>query len=235
VADAQGRLFRDLDATFAALRSAAPELQDAITAARPALDAAIRELPAQRPFLRNVEGLARELRPGAAALRDAAPDLAGALTAGTPTLRAAPPFNRRLASLLDELRAFANDPRAPLGLDRLADVLEALDPTVRALAPAQVTCNYLTLFFRNLSSHLSEGDETGTWQRFIIIATPTGPNNEGGPSTAPAAGPGRDNHLHTNPYPVASRSECEAGNEPYLAGRTVIGTVPGIQRAGTEP
>ena len=48
------------------------------------------------------------------------------------------------------------------------------------------------------------------------------PNNEGGPSTGPADGPGAENHLHTNPYPNTAApgqtQECEAGNERYIAG-----------------
>ncbi len=68
-------------------------------------------------------------------------------------------------------------------------------------------CNYATLWFRNAASLLSEGDVNGNWQRFQIISAPTepdltlGPNNEGGPSSAPANGPGQINHLHNNPYP----------------------------------
>ena len=91
-----------------------------------------------------------------------------------------------------------------------------------------------------MSSLLSEGDVHGTWQRFIIIATPQGPNNEGGPSSAPANGgtPTRDNYLHSNPYPNTASpgqpKECEAGNEPFLVGRKVIGNVPGKQPAKTE-
>ena len=112
-----------------------------------------------------------------------------------------------------------------------------LNPTLQNLAPAQLTCNYLTLWFRNVSSLLSEGDVHGTWQRFIIIATPQGPNNEGGPSSAPANGgtPTRDNYLHSNPYPNTASpgqpKECEAGNEPFQVGRKVIGNVPGKQPA----
>jgi len=238
VAEAQAGLVRNLDATLAALRAELPALQAGISETRPALEALIRDLPGQRPFLRNATALMRELRPGTAALRGAAPDLAGALTAGTPALRRAPAFNARLASLLEELRAFAADPLVPRGLRRLADTVRALEPTLRTLTPAQARCNYVTLFFRNVASHLSEGDGTGTWQRFIIIATPDGPNDEGGPASAPANGPGRDNHLHTNPYPNTAAPgqprECEAGNEPYLAGRTVIGNVPGTQPARTE-
>jgi hypothetical protein len=85
---------------------------------------------------------------------------------------------------------------------------------------------------------LSEGDAGGTWQRFIIIPTPQGPDNEGGPARAPADGPGEDNHLHANPYPHAATpgrpAECEAGNEPFARGRTVLTNPPGVQRATTE-
>ena len=89
----------------------------------------------------------------------------------------------------------------------------------------------MTLWFRNISSLLSEGDRNGTWQRFIIVTTPQGPNNEGGPSSAPANGPTEANHLHTNPYPNTAAPgqprECEAGNEQYLRGRTVTSQRPG--------
>jgi hypothetical protein len=99
-------------------------------------------------------------------------------------------------------------------------------------------CNYGTLWFRNVSSLLSEGDKNGTGQRFIIIATPQGPNNEGGPSSAPANGPNKDNYLHSNPYPNTASPgqtmECEAANEKYAAGQKVIGNVPGNQGTGVD-
>jgi hypothetical protein len=229
----------NLDTTFRALREVArPYIQDSITGGQPALDTAIGTLPAQRPFLRNTEGLFRELRPGAAALRTSAPTIADALEEGTRVLPRTPPFNRRLASLLDELETFAEDPLVPRGLRATATTLRSLDPTLAYLTPAQTRCNYLSLWFRNVSSLLSEGDRNGTWQRFIIIATPQGPNNEGGPSSAPANGPTPDNHLHTNPYPNTAAPgqprECEAANEPYQAGRTVTGNVPGTQSDSTE-
>jgi len=157
--------------------------------------------PIQRPFLANSEGLFRELRPGVRALRTSAPVLADALEIGTPTLRRSVALNRRLEPLLRELQTFAEDPLVPRGVDGLTDVVRTLNPTLQYLAPAQLQCNYVTLWFRNVSSLLSEGDRNGTWQRFIIIATPQGPNNEGGPSSAPADGPSVENHLHTNPYP----------------------------------
>jgi ABC-type transporter Mla subunit MlaD len=239
VAETQARLFVNLDRTFGALREVArPYIQDSISGGPPALDAGIRSFPIQRPFLANTEALFRELRPGVAALRSSAPTLADALVEGTRTLRRSPPFNRRLASLLDTVQEFAEDPMVPRGLNATTTALRTLNPTLQFLAPAQTQCNYITLFFRNISSLLSVGDRNGTWQRFIIIATPQGPNNEGSPSSAPANGPTVDNHLHANPYPNTAAPgqprECEAGNEPYLQGKTVTGNVPGTQQATTE-
>ncbi|HKG62911.1 MAG TPA: MlaD family protein [Solirubrobacteraceae bacterium] len=239
VAEEQAELFVNLDTTMSALSEVArPYIQDSITKGRPALDAAIESFPIQRPFLANSEGLFRELRPGVRALRTSAPILADTLEIGTPTLRRSVALNRRLESLLRELQTFAEDPRTELGVDALTDVVRTLKPTLQHLAPVQLQCNYITLWFRNVSSLLSEGDKNGTWQRFIIIATPQGPNNEGGPSSAPANGPTVDNHLHTNPYPNTASpgqtKECEAGNEPYARGKTVIGNVSGRQQATTE-
>jgi len=240
-AESQAELFVNLDRTFAALDEVArPYIQDSITEGRPALDAAIRSFPIQRPFLRNTEGLFRELKPGARALETGAEPLADTFEDGQRTLRRSPPFNRRLASLLESLQDFANDPVAPRGVKRLSETLESLNPTLQYLAPAQTQCNYITLWFRNVASLLSEGDVHGTWQRFIIIATPQGPNNEGLPSSAPANGgtPTRDNYLHSNPYPNTASpgqpKECESGNEPFLVGRKVIGNPPGRQPSTTE-
>jgi len=70
------------------------------------------------------------------------------------------------------------------------------------------------------------------------VNNPPGPNNEGGPSDAPADGPGRENHLHYNPYPntaaPSQEQECEAGNERFSAGQTVIGNPPGNQGTVTS-
>jgi ABC-type transporter Mla subunit MlaD len=238
-AEAQAELFVNLDTTFAALREVArPFIQDSITGGRPALDSAIRSFPIQRPFLRNTELLMHELRPGARALRTSAPTIADALEEGAKVLPRTPPFNRRLASLLEELQRFAEDPLVQRGLRATTGALNELQPTLAFLTPAQTRCNYVTLFFRNVASHLSQGDRNGTWQNFIIVPTPLGPNNEGGPSSAPANGPTEANHLHANPYPNTASPgqprECEAGNEPYIRGRTVIGNVAGRQQDSTE-
>jgi virulence factor Mce-like protein len=239
VAETNASLFRNIDTTMAALSAVArPYIQDSITKGKPALDEAIKDFPQQRPFLANTEGLMHDLRPGVRALKTAAPALSDALGAGIKVLPNTPPLNKRLESLLKELQTFSNDPLVPQGLTDTTKAVKALQPTLDFLAPAQIKCNYVTLFFRNISSLLSEGDRNGTWQRFIIVTTPQGPNGEGGPSSAPANGPGQDNHLHINPYPHTAApgqpQECEAGNEPYLIGKTVIGNVPGTQQLRTD-
>jgi len=239
VAEVQGRLFVNLDTTFSALAAVArPYLQDAISAGPAALDAGIRDFPRLRPFLRNSQVLFADLRPGVRALRKAAPDLADALTVGTPTLRRSLALNQRLKPAFAALERFAADPLVALGIHDLRDTATIANPTIAYLTPTQTVCNYATLWFRNVSSLLSEGDNNGTSQRFIIIATPQGPNNEGGPASAPADGPLRDNYLHTDPYPHTAAPgqphECEAANEPYLVGRQVIGNVPGNQGTGHD-
>ena len=200
-AEEQASMFRGIDTTMAALREVRPEIQESITEGKPALDAGIENFPQQRPFLANTEGLMRELRPGVRALRTAAPVLSDALATGIEVLPKTPPLNRRLESLLEELQTFVNDPLVPRGIQSTNELVESLAPTLDYLAPTQTVCNYVTLWFRNISSLLSEGDRNGTWQRFIIVTTPQGPNNEGGPSSGPANGPTADNHLHINPYP----------------------------------
>jgi virulence factor Mce-like protein len=239
VAEQQASLFRSLDTTFTALAVVAqPFIAASIAGGPPALQEAIKDLPLQNAFLDNSAGLFHELRPGVAALRVAAPPLSDALVIGTPTLKRVTALNDRLIPTFQQLQSFAQDPRVPLGLKAVTDTVTQLNPTLANLTPAQTTCNYLTLWFRNVASVISEGDGNGTWQRFIIIATPQGPNNEGGPSSAPANGPSSENHLHVNPYPhTASPGQpnvCEAGNEKYAAGQTVIGHAPSTSGSRTD-
>jgi virulence factor Mce-like protein len=240
VAEEQASLFVNLDTTFTALASVArPFIQDSISNSPPAEDAGIRGFPQQRPFLRNSAALFRELKPGVAVLPATAPVLADALEIGTDTLARTPEFNEQLEDVFVALKNFTEEPLVEPGIERLNDTVESLRPTLAFITPAQTVCNYGTLWFRNISSLLSVGDQNGTWQRFIIIATPQGPNNEGGPSSAPAkGGPDEANFLHSNAYPNTAAPgqtrECEAGNEVFHVGEQVIGNVPGNQGTDTD-
>jgi hypothetical protein len=238
VADQQAALFRNLDTTFSALVPVKSQIQQFIQKSPGSEDTAIREFPRQRPFLRNSAALFRELRPGAAVLPHAAPILADAEAIGARTLARTPALNARLEDVFHSLDRFVADPVVPRGINRLKETVVTLRDPLAFVTPAQTTCNYISLWFRNIASHLSEGDSRGTWQRFIIVATPQGPNNEGGPSSAPANGPTSDNHLHANTYPNTASpgqtKECESGNEDYVIGKTLVGNVPGNQGTVTQ-
>jgi hypothetical protein len=134
-------------------------------------------------------------------------------------------------------------------LEDLTQTTTLGNPIVAGLAPEQVTCNYLTLAFRNVASLFSENVGVGTLARVLPVLSPGGPNAEGFPASAPANGPSvdhgpgvfgkagevgpaiNDNHLHDNPYPNVAGpgqpKECEAGNETYAVGQTTIGHVAG--------
>ncbi len=236
VAETQAALFRNLDTTFGALAGVRPQLQDTISQGPATLDRSVKSFRVQRPFLGNTEQLFADLRPGVRALRESAPTIDSALVAGIRTLPRTVPLSARLARTFVSIRDFSEAPSTTIGINRLTETARVLNPTLAYLTPAQTTCNYVTLWFNNIGSLLSEGDRNGTFQRFIITLTPQGLNNEGSPSSAPAnGGPQPQNFLHTNPYPNTGGSpgqnanECEAGNEPWLPGRTVIGNVPGNQ------
>lgn len=229
----QASLFRGLDTTFTALSDVREGLQETISTGPRTMQTAITELPVQRPVLRNAELLFRDLRPGVRALSDAAPDLAQTFSRGRTTLRRSVELNERLEPTFRSLQEFAEDPLSTLGIRSLRTTVQIARPTVDDLEPLQTVCNYASLFFRNAASLLSEGTANGTWQRFVIITAPEGPNNEGSPSSTFANGGSPENFLHTNPYPNTPgngrTNECEAGNETWLKNRAVIGNVPGAQ------
>src|SRR5919202_3071828 len=134
-ANTQAQLFVNLDTTMGALAKVArPYIQQSITEGRPALDAGIRDFPQVRPFMRNTQALFHDLRPGVRALRTAAPALSSALVIGTPVLRRTPALNRRLQSLLVELRKFSENEMVPRGIKALSDAVSTLKPTLTFLA-----------------------------------------------------------------------------------------------------
>ena len=248
VATTQAALFGALDQTFGGLAQVTGPIQETISRGPLALDTATRALPAQQPFLRDSAELFRRLKPGFENLAAASVHLAPAFKQAPPALDATPRLARQLDTTLAQLNKLANDDRVDPGIDRLARTATVLKDPVAFIAPAQTTCNYVSLFFRNIQEVFSEGDSIGTFLRFGILGMPQNPNSEAGPSSAPANGPAVDRNkeplrddsfLHSNPYPNTASpgqpKECEAGNEKYLPGRQVIGNQPETQPAKTEP
>jgi virulence factor Mce-like protein len=252
VAQENANFWSDLDTFFRAWASVAPSLEQAIEGGPPALQQATYSLAYEAPFMEKSAEFMRLLRPTASGLRTIAQPLAHAFAEGAVNLSAATALNTELASAAKAFQAFAQNPVVTLGLEDLTQTTTLGNPLVAGLAPEQVTCNYLTLAFRNFASTLSENIGVGTLARVLPVLSPDGINAEGFPSSAPASGPSidreaapggklgpliNDNHLHYNPYPnVAGPGqprECEAGNETYAVGQTVIGHAPG--NAGATP
>jgi len=231
VAEQQASMFVALDRTFAAFaRVSRPFIQETIVKGPPTLDAANSDLPVFRPFLRSSERFFAALKPGAKALAETSPTIADALHAGVPVLNASPVFNNQIPPTAEALLAFQQSPGVFNGLDLLIDTNNTLAPSLRFIAPSQTFCNYATIAFRNLANASEEGNGLGNWLNIVSFEPPAPgePNAESGPASSPANGPTRGNHLHYNPYPNTAapgqpKEVCEAGNEKFEPGRTVIG------------
>jgi virulence factor Mce-like protein len=246
VAQQNADFWSELDTFFKAWAGVAPSLERTIEGGPPALEQATYSLPHEAPFMEKSAEFMRLLRPTASGLRTAAKPLGHAVVEGAVNFSAATALNTRLAAAAQAFQAFAQNPVVTLGLQDITQTARVGNPLVAGLAPEQVTCNYLTLAFRNVASLFSENIGVGTLARVMPVLSPDGVNAEGFPSSGPASGPSidheaapggklgplvNDNHLHYNPYPnVAGPGQpqaCEAGNETYAPGQTVIGHAPG--------
>jgi ABC-type transporter Mla subunit MlaD len=250
VAETQAHMFAALDTTFGALASVArPFIQETISETPPTFDTLIRTNPRISTFLRHNAALFADLRPGVHALDQTAPEIASALETGARVLPGAPTLNAQLAPTAEALEQFATNPDVQGGISRSTQAVNFLSPTLHFIAPAQSVCNYGTLLFRNAAQLFSIGDGIGTGQRFLVMSSPGGPNNETAPASKPANKAGNEtnpgssfpeaNFLHSNPYPNTaspgqSPRECEAGNEDYIVGKKVIGNEPGNQGIKTQ-
>jgi virulence factor Mce-like protein len=227
VAEQLGSLVDASDTTAGALASVAPELQETISALPPTEAIGTRALGVSRPVLADARVLVHDIRPGTRLLAGAATDLHAAIRTGIPVVRRALGLSEDLRKTLAAVDTLASDPRTSGALDRLLLTVRSALPTVRFLVPFQTTCNYLALWTRNVNSTISEGDDSGTWFRTLVV----GGTEEFTASAAPAP------NLHVNPYghtaAPGQEQECEPGNEPYLEGQQ-IGNVPGNQGTGTE-
>jgi ABC-type transport system involved in resistance to organic solvents, periplasmic component len=241
VAEIQGQLFVDLDTTFAAFaRVSRPFIQDAISKAPAAEQAAITALPTVRPFLANTAKLFGELRPGFHALAPSQKPLGQSIVEGVKALALAPAFNAQLDPTAQAVLNLSNNAGARQGINDLTELNTTLGPPLSFITPAQSVCNYASILFSNAANLASYNDGIGNGQRFIVLQPPiTTPNSAVGPSSAPAnGGTGQaTNFLHYNPYPNTASPgqtrECEAGNEGFPAGVS-IGNVPGNQGINTS-
>lgn len=231
VAEAQASMFVALDRTFAAFaRVSRPFIQETIEKSAPTEETAIADLPVLNPFLRDTGRFFTALQPGVKALAETSPVIAESLHAGIPVLNASPVLNAQLQPTAQALVDFQEAPGVFNGLELLTDTNRLLKPALTYVVPSQTVCHYWTLTFREISNAASQGNSNGNWLQFVSFVPPEGPNSESTFASAPANGPERENHLHYNPYPQTAApgqgKVCEAGNEKYIPGKTVIGHAP---------
>jgi ABC-type transporter Mla subunit MlaD len=221
-----GSALERADTTAGALDSAGPTLGEGIAETPPTQAAALSALREARPLLTDAAALARDIRPGVRLLPRAAEELDRALDEGVPVLRRAVALAAQLEDSLAAVAELAEDPDTADMLDRLLRVLVSAKPTLEYAAPAQIRCNYLGLWTRNVSNTISEGDDSGTWFRTLVVADKLD-------EVLSSAEPAPDLHVNVYPHSGQKGGECEAGNEPWLPGQQ-IGNVPGDQAGETE-
>jgi virulence factor Mce-like protein len=232
VAETQASMFIALDRTFAAFaRVSRPYIQETIEKSPPTLDEVNADLPAIRPFLVDSARFFTALRPGVKALAKTSPVIADSLHAGIPVLNASPVLNDQLQPTAEALVDFQEAPGTMAGLELLTDTNRVLKPAIVYVTPSQTVCNYWSLAFSEIANAASQGNANGNWLAFISFAPPEGPNSESTFASTPADDPdNKENHLHYNPYPQAAapgqKKVCEAGNEKFVRGETVIGHSP---------
>jgi len=243
VAETQAAYFVELDTFFSAFAGVSKYLEEATAGGPASLKQAIYSLPYQAPLIENATEFMHLLRPSAASLVIVAPPLSHAFTEGARNLGKATALNDNTGEAAKALAEFAQNPVVQISFQDFTQTLEIGNPLLAGIAPSQEKCNYWTLAFRNVASLEAENIGIGTLARASFLLTPTGPNNEGFPSSAPANGPSTEksastgliidnNHLHANPYPYTSgpgqSQVCEAGNEVYEPGKVVTTNVPKV-------
>ncbi len=244
VAQTQANLYTHLDTTFRALAGVAyPYLQQWISETPPTFSTVIADSPTLQAFVTNTTGLFHDLRPGFATLPASAPVTAQAFAAGAQNLPATIGLDKLTVDLSKALYAYGANTTVQKGLSRLTQFATSLQSPLAFLTPAQSSCNYVTLFLRNIASTLSDPVASGTTLRFVIVAIDDVLGGEGVPSqkvyTTPAVDLNQEHGpVHANPYPntdsPGQTPECAAGNEPYSPSAALIGNPPGNVGLKTE-
>lgn len=210
--------------TLAALNRSRPDLDRTIADTPATLIDATRAARSARPVLDDTVALMRGLRPATVELPRAATSLRTALRIGTPVLGRVPGLGKRLDATTTVLRRVALQPTTTSAIQRLRQAIASTQNTLDVVAPAQLTCNTMALFFRNIGNVVAEGDAGGSWfdTTLNIDLGAIGQRHTTQGAT-----------FHANPLPTNDGSQCETGNEPYEPGRRV-GAPGGLQTAGTE-
>jgi virulence factor Mce-like protein len=197
--------------TIGALDRAGPALGETIDQLPATETAATRAATQATPVLADAAAITGELRKVAPLLPQTTLRLRRAVGAGTPALRRVPHLADQLGTTLAALDQLARDPASGKSVRKLTTAVTTLSSILDLLLPAQLQCNTLGLVLNNLSHAGDEGDQGGSWLDAVLIANVGQALQSGSPAP----------DLHVNYYPNENRNECEAGNEPFLAGQQI--------------
>ena len=134
----------------------APSLQDTITQTPPTFESVISQSPNIQPFLTDTASLLTQLDPGIRTLQTTAPPLTEVFRTGTQNLPQTIPFDRELTAFSKTLGRVAVNPAVLGGVGSLSYTAKHLQAPLSFLTPVQSTCNYVTLFLRNIAESASE-------------------------------------------------------------------------------
>ena len=172
-------------------------------------------LPRLRPLLHRAQARRQ-------ALGETSPTINAALRAGIPALNRSPALFAQLTPTAEALLDFQDEPGVFNGLDLLIDTNEVLDPAIKYIAPAQTTCNYLSLVFRNLADAFSESNGEGNWLGAICFEAAERAERRVG-AVVGARRTARKRTTTSTTTPTRDTGQdgvCEAGNERYAPGKT---------------
>ncbi|WP_040599564.1 MlaD family protein [Patulibacter medicamentivorans] len=210
--------------TFAALARERGALTRTLDVLPGSATATTRALARLRPALDDLAMISTELRPASALLPAALRDTRRTFDDGVSPARLLPAFSRPLQATLRSLERFARLPQADGTVRKLDDAFQATGKLLEKLTPAQVHCNVLSVWGRNM------------YEAFGTAGTGAGPSV--GIATIKALGnsplellQNRDPlpNLHVNYNPTEDARECEGGNEPYSFTSRSLASPPGRQ------
>jgi hypothetical protein len=232
LSDRLARLMDDSATTFDALDAAGPSLDEVLSGLPPAEDATTKALGAVQPVLDDAAALVGELQPAGAVLQSTLAKVNSAMEKATPVAVRTGDLTEPLRQALVAVNGFSQDPAAKGAITALrgedlatfgGSAFIGLGAILKTTAAAQLNCNSVALWIRNLVSISSENDSHGGW----LTTVPVLAFNQNNHAAAPAA------DLHVNYYPHENSTECESGNETYGAGQA-IGNPAGKQPKTTE-
>lgn len=220
LADRLAQLMDDSATTFDALDASGASLDELLSGLPPAEGATTRALGALQPVLADAAAIAQELQPAGAVLQSTLARVNSAMEKAAPVATETGRVTEPLRQALAAVDGFSQDPASRGAITALrgedlatfgGSAFIGLGAILKTTADAQLNCNAVALWIRNLVSISSQNDSRGGWLTTVPVLAPS--------QNTHAAKPAPD--LHVNYYPNENAKECESGNETYADGQAI--------------